>query len=617
MSLPGIYSSNQKILYQIECAVKEMRIQNFDAGIRYFQQFIKDFQALLQEISTSKTELEKKGIGIDASVLISYLEGSLCAQQQEDYILLADILEMQLLPFLISLQSALKNIEDFSFERSFFDKNLIWIDEYDGEFGKQLRTAFRDLKKQKTEKKNPGRNNFGDVLSSAETGVIRETFPVDMVNASTYIGKDKTQYMVEPSECGELTLRIDHKFKTPIQEENATAYYLHSNQNPRIKATLFAQNYFSADASVFCLVGFGMGYEACELIEKGCRCIPVQVYEPDINVLVLALLYNDFSEILGKQLFIHFDPDLTGLADGLKTEGSRLVIHKPSLNQITNTKLRGIFNNFFIEESSQRNAKDLLEINFHSNLAKIGNKNISLLISKEDLDFSGKDLYIVAAGPSLDKNVELLRKKPANGVILAAGTVFYKLMKLGIRPDYIIVTDPNNRIIRQIRGNENTQVPMLLLSTGNHQFTKLYQGPILIMFQKDFPLSEKYVYSRTSKPLLLETGGSVVTTALDLGIRLMAKRIIFLGLDLAFTDNLAHATDTSSILATDPKNLTQVPSFDGKTVFTDGKFTLYREFIKARIKKTDAESITFINATEGGSYIEGMRHKKLKDVIEN
>jgi hypothetical protein len=173
---------------------------------------------------------------------------------------------------------------------------------------------------------------------------------------------------------------------------------------------------------------------------------------------------------------------------------------------------------------------------------------------------------------------------------------------------------------------ENAKVPMLLLVTANYQFAKKYQGPIFMLYQKDFSLGEAYAAEQfqeifatkqSQEPMLLSTGGSVSTTALDFVIQTGAERVVFLGLDLAFTNNLAHATDTSNMVATDPESLIEVPAFDGGTVLSDEKFNLYREFIQRRIQQPDANSVTFINATEGGSYIKGMKHLKLADVIKS
>lgn len=87
------------------------------------------------------------------------------------------------------------------------------------------------------------------------------------------------------------------------------------------------------------------------------------------------------------------------------------------------------------------------------------------------------------------------------------------------------------------------------------------------------------------------------------------------GLDLAFTNNLAHASDTSTMVATDEDELLEVKEYYGGKVLSDAKFIMYRKWIEKRIQSMDAKQIQIINATEGGSYILGMKHIPLDQVI--
>ena len=64
-------------------------------------------------------------------------------------------------------------------------------------------------------------------------------------------------------------------------------------------------------------------------------------------------------------------------------------------------------------------------------------------------------------------NLEQLRQKPKNAVIISTGTTFHKMISMGIRPDYVMVTDPNERVIFQLRENEKESIPMILLSRNN------------------------------------------------------------------------------------------------------------------------------------------------------
>ena len=118
-------------------------------------------------------------------------------------------------------------------------------------------------------------------------------------------------------------------------------------------------------------------------------------------------------------------------------------------------------------------------------------------------------------------------------------------------------------------------------------------------------------------PFLIETGGSVATACLDFAIQLNPARIIFLGLDLAYTNQLAHATDTSQRLSANQEDLIPVPSFDGGIVYSDEKFNLFRHFIEERLEQEDAKKNMIINATEGGSLIKGMEYRSLLEVIKS
>jgi hypothetical protein len=248
----------------------------------------------------------------------------------------------------------------------------------------------------------------------------------------------------------------------------------------------------------------------------------------------------------------------------------------------------------------------LLKGNFERNI-----KNCDTYVDELKEAFQGKDLYIAAAGPSLDKNYLKLKEVKDKGIILATGTVFKKLLKAGIIPDYVLVTDPNARVYKQIAGEEDSKVPMLILSTAYYGFAANYKGKKYLVLQKDFQRAEKYAAEKGLE--LISTGGSVSTTALDIGITYGCRRIIFAGLDLAYTDGYAHASGTSRRKAADFDNLLQVEDIYGKLVYTNRSLNMFRLWIENRIN--NVKGIEFIDATEGGAKIKGMRTARLEDVI--
>jgi len=94
----------------------------------------------------------------------------------------------------------------------------------------------------------------------------------------------------------------------------------------------------------------------------------------------------------------------------------------------------------------------------------------------------------------------------------------------------------------------------------------------------------------------------------------MCKRIIFVGLDLAFTGNVDHATSTPTRETINEDKAIPVEDIYGNMVYTSHNLNIYRQWIEKRIAKV--KGIEFIDATEGGAKIKGMKINSLSNTIE-
>ena len=131
---------------------------------------------------------------------------------------------------------------------------------------------------------------------------------------------------------------------------------------------------------------------------------------------------------------------------------------------------------------------------------------------------------------------------------------------MGITMDYIIITDPKEISNRQIQGVEHMEVPMILLSTATKGVARYYKGEKYMLCQKGFPDAEQYACERGLP--LFETGGSVATTALDLCVRFDVNKIIFIGLDMAYTGNKNHAEGARDEGITDYEDMLNFVNMD-------------------------------------------------------
>lgn len=529
-------------------AVIQFRRQNRYEALGTMRQLI---QKLLNIVQSFAPNAEPSAYEFDKESLTIFLSSVMNAQEQQDYVLVADLLELQIIPWLQQVQNTM--LENATYE----------IDE------KQAEENISGIRR-------------------------RDTLLANKLE-STLIPKE---YIIEITSSGLLTLQVTDK---------TGVYYFHSNNNPILEGKIFAEYYYSTEHDNYIVFGLGLGYhiKALLALDDG---IVIDIIEPDINIICAALYCMDLSWIYNNpRINLHYDPNYTTLSK-LLDENSSLIIHNPSLRHISIPETKLALEKFFIKDSGKRNMRIQFKNNFRENV-----KNCSRYIDEIKHEFNGKNAIIVAAGPSLDKNVELLSSKPKNTVIVAVGTVFIKLLSMNISPDYVIFLDAHPRLYQQIRGIEGYDIPIICASTACKTIAEKYHGEKFLICQYGYEPAEQY--AETKGYQLFESGGSVSTIALDMCIRLGCSEIAFIGLDLAYTNNQSHACHTADCHISDEYDKFTVPAIGGGTVLTSRVFLMFKSWIEKRIAKENGK-LTIIDATEGGALKNGMSVMSLQRAFE-
>lgn len=533
-----------------ENVIYYFRIQNYHRGLREYQLFSSAFQQLIQLLANSQQQLD--GYDVDFDYVLTMLQGIMQAQESKDYILTADLLELQVKPFLLGIQEWLLGQFDVCPEDKIWEDNLNNLTQKDKTLAEQI------IKKQLT-------------------GMHCE---------------------VEPTSSGLFTLKV---------MDGMGERYMHSNVNPVEEADMFAREYYSTDYSRYIIFGLGLGYHIDALLNLD-DGIEIEIIEPDMEIIKTALASRRMNWLMGNmRVRLVYDPDFTKLARSLE-EDSRLIIHYPSLLHIQDERMRLALEKYFIRDSGKRNMAIAFENNFRENIIKCSN-----YVDELEPMFKGKNAVIVAAGPSLDKNVRLLKGKPDNTIIVAVGTVFHKLMGLGIAPDCVVFLDAQCSMTQQIKGLENESVPIVCASTAYKGIAVNYKGPKYLICQKGYDRAEQYAMEHQVRSY--ETGGSVSTIALDMCLQLGCCEIAYIGLDLAFTGNRTHANDTACVKDAPDEDVLSVESTDGKMVSSSRLFMIYREWIERRAQQEDAAGRVY-DATEGGAKKKGLITKSLHELFD-
>lgn len=549
MDTKHIYCKNQKCLQLIPEIVEDYRKQYFFQGSKKFSVLTVELSAIAEAV-VLQTEWQ-----IDREEMLLMLEMLVEAQKNRDYILISDILEGDLLPFLQKLQMCINEIEVMELPE-FFERNLSMLQGKN----KQLYCELMDAQGGKKE--------------------------------------DGEKYRLEIAINGQATLRA----KLPNRD-----YFMHSTINPEREAQILASAIVREGVKKYIVFGMGLGYHVMEILKRNSDN-KVIVLENDIQVLLYALRYMDWSAYLGdERLEIIWHAEIPLLLKALQREKAEyeFFLHYPSLQRIQDEKIRETLEDFFVITSSMREQRKSLDENF----SEMQEKNLSECSELKET-FSGKKVVIVGAGPSVDDELEAMRRYRNEITILAVGHIARKLLKEGIEPDAVVITDPQEHMYGQIEGLETKQIPLFLLSTASAGILKYYKGPVYLVYQEGYKPAEE-IAAHFNYPVF-QTGGSVSTLALDIAIQFGAEKIILVGLDMAYTGNSSHAGGVGREI-TDVSGLREVESIDGMKVYTSRNLDIYRKWIERRI--SDEKEIPIYN-TGHGARIHGTIEASLPEILQ-
>lgn len=249
--------------------------------------------------------------------------------------------------------------------------------------------------------------------------------------------------------------------------------------------------------------------------------------------------------------------------------------------------------------------------------------------------------FIVGAGPSLGKNVELLADAAKKGLVFAVNSSALALARRGITPQIVACMESIDlsQLLSQIPYLDDVVRAFSL--TGHPKTLRTGTGPLL-------PVFEGLPQFTPLMSLLQANGlavcGSVSTLAFSLAQRLGCSPIVLVGQDLAYTNGQAYATGTpyegSRVrLAPDGKSLAhersaalqaangklaeteplqEVAAWGGQgTVHSTIGFSAVRNWLElaAEVLGHERPDQRVLNATEGGAHVEGFTELTLAEVL--
>ncbi|EHB0912875.1 motility associated factor glycosyltransferase family protein [Campylobacter jejuni] len=229
---------------------------------------------------------------------------------------------------------------------------------------------------------------------------------------------------------------------------------------------------------------------------------------------------------------------------------------------------------------------------------------------------------IVSTGPSLTKQLPLLKKYANKATIFCADSSYPILAKHGIKPDYVCMlerTELTAEFFNHDFGEFDKDIVFICAGVVHPKAIEYLKGRNLVITQK--VLAFPY-YINLKDFSYAAVGLSVAHTLSYLATYLSHKNIIFIGQDLAYAENgNSHPDDYQNSANYESQMyehiLTIAYGGNGK-VETHSIWLLFKNwFENEMIPNTRKMGITTYNCTEGGARIEGTIEKPFLWACEN
>ncbi|WP_325099635.1 motility associated factor glycosyltransferase family protein [Campylobacter sp. TTU_617] len=388
------------------------------------------------------------------------------------------------------------------------------------------------------------------------------------------------------------------------------------------------QNHFALYPILY-FYGFGNGVLLQALLQN-LNHKHIIVFEKELEILYIAFHLFDFSNFLKEQRLIIFYTNKMSANDYANFYSIPIFIRYAKVYHLE--LMSAYYFKFqedilkvnetimsYLKKEILTNGNDPKDVlmgleNFIINLPKMITHPSFKNLTKERFKFF-ENAIIVSTGPSLTKQLPLLKENAKKAVIFCADSAYPILAKEGIKPDYVCMverTDFTAEFFNNDFKEFDKDITFILagvvspkacefLEKNNRSFMLIPRDYLFAFYLDLKPFSYAF-YSV-----------SVAHLSFVIALNLAFKNIIFIGQDLAFNDegdshpkDYKHSAKYESGYYRGLKAL----AYGGKTqAKTQEAWVYFKQVLEQMINEAKSYGIEVYNATEGGLRIEGSIEK--------
>lgn len=433
-----------------------------------------------------------------------------------------------------------------------------------------------------------------------------------------------------------------------VRTDDGRSLFLHSRYSPEREASDFAERIEAGDAACIVLCGLGLGHHLKAICSRFGRETLVLVSEPDPATIKSAMQHVDLSrELASGRVRILTNVEKDTLHDRLTQFSTQLMFGTcfavPTASREHNAAFHASCREAIVDYAAfAKMSLTTLVRNAEITCRNIAN-NLPAYVTTPPTQAirgacAGRLAILVAAGPSLQKNIDQLCSIQHDAVIIAAQTTLAPLLERGIVPHFVTSLDFSDLSAQFFEG---VRIPDRVVLVAEPKaswkvidaFRRAVDGaPKMILLDNIF--ARRCLGDALAARATMEPGATVMHLAFYLAQWLGCDPIAFIGQDLGFGGHVYYAPGVAMHAAWGPELgrfctlelkeweriirqrniLREVPGIDGRPIYTDEQMYTYLQQFERDFARAPQN---IIDATEGGARKRGADVMPLADVIRD
>ncbi|MFB7156993.1 motility associated factor glycosyltransferase family protein [Lysinibacillus sp. NPDC056232] len=412
-----------------------------------------------------------------------------------------------------------------------------------------------------------------------------------------------------------MEFQIEHLYsKNDLPILKINNFFLHSKYNPIREAEQFVHNKFEEN-NIHILLGYGSGYIVNAFLNKFQFKEKLIVIDPFMETELINVQEEHKEQ---KNLVFFKSEQIEHLAYFLRK--MEVQDYQTAFTVVVSPNYDKFFGKLHLEvlkQVKESQYRSIIDINTIYKSTDLWQKNIikSLFYLQTDVSLNvlrnkyEMPVIVASGGPSLTKQLPLLKQIEKKVIIIAAGSTINSLLAYDIVPDYVVAIDGSVEAYMHFRNNTFDNSRLIYTPSNYSEIRKSFNSVAYLFGIKSGDLESILKNKFQIEVPLIRGGGTVAQYSLHVARFISSGPIALIGQDLAYTNNQTHAENNERFEVVELSDLDEkmhffIKGYNEKPVLTSTVFYDMKRDFERLITLLEKPEWIF-NCTEGGVKLEG------------